>query len=351
MRSLRALDRLRPVIAASLGIVVGLGVVPLVMFGAWWGFATAGVLAGAAYVFGRRLDPKDIDLFSEKERVTEEAVAEPPSLDHVAVATDSTLDERRAPFTVIRDPLDLFDLKVLPGGDFVMGSPDDDSGAYSDEKPQHPVQVSSFTIGTTPVTRATWRAVMHAEPKAWKNPGKDDALLPANHVSWHDAVRFCETATDNAKGDGTYRLATEAEWEYACRAGTTTPWFSGESADELERFAWHDEGFDSDVHAVGEKDANPWGLFDMIGNVWEWCRDEFDDDTYETRKQQHDAGNSIVDPIREPEGPAPLRAVLRGGSFVRGSRSLRSACRRGRVPGVSDRFFGFRCVWSPRRLP
>jgi formylglycine-generating enzyme required for sulfatase activity len=128
-----------------------------------------------------------------------------------------------------------------------------------------------------------------------------------------------------------YRLPTEAEWEYACRAGTETPWFWGGSEADAGQFAWFSGNSGGTVRPVMAKEPNPWGLFDMAGNVWEWCWDRYGD--YAAEEQQ------------DPEGP-PLGwwRVLRGGSFVDVPRDLRSADRSGGEPGGRDDHIGFRCV-------
>ncbi len=169
-----------------------------------------------------------------------------------------------------------------------MGSPEEDDQAYSDEKPQHAVTVSDFLIARYPVTRKHYRQVTRQRASEWR---WYDVIprLPANHVSWFDAVAFCnalseqqgfrpcyvmegEQVTWDQTADG-YRLPTEAEWEYAARAGTGTRWFCGDEPTALGRYAWYAENSWRRLHPVGKKMPNPWGLYDIAGNVYEWCWD------------------------------------------------------------------------------
>ncbi len=244
----------------------------------------------------------------------------------------------------------LLEMIELPGGTFRMGSPENDAQAYPDEKPQHPVTVSAFAIARDPVTRKLYREIVGRGPEAWQG----DDRLPANALSWFDAVEFCNTlsrreglracyridgqqVTWDRTANG-YRLPTEAEWEYAARAGTTTRWFFGDDDTDLDRYAWFSDNSGDQVHRVGEKEPNPWGLRDIIGNTYEWCWDW--------------QGDYSVTPAIDPSGPpgGSLR-VLRGGAFWPAPRLLRSAGRGGGGPEVRDAVLGFRCVRGPRRQP
>jgi formylglycine-generating enzyme required for sulfatase activity len=188
-------------------------------------------------------------------------------------------------------------------------------------------------------------------PRRWARDAEDD-LLPANEVSWLDAIAFCNalserqgltacyqmdnnTVTWNHRADG-YRLPTEAEWEYAVRAGTETRWFCGEEPTALARYAWFDESVSGRVHPVGGKAPNPWGLYDMVGNVWEWCWDWY--------------GDYAVAGVSDPTGPDHgTSRVQRGGAFGYGARRLRSAYRYSYEPEDRHDAIGFRVVRRPRR--
>ena len=156
-------------------------------------------------------------------------------------------------------------------------------------------------------------------------------------MSWNDCQDFIRKL--NAKGQGTFRLPTEAEWEYACRAGTTTRFCYGDSDSGLGEYAWYSSNAGSKTHSVGQKRPNGWGLFDMHGNVWEWCEDWYGKDYYPSSPQT------------DPQGPKTGdRRVLRGGSWNYSPWYCRSANRSWLVPTSADSSFGFRvvCVGSPR---
>jgi formylglycine-generating enzyme len=168
---------------------------------------------------------------------------------------------------------------------------------------------------TTEVTQGQWKSVMATEP--WKEE-KTGPNYPAMGVSWNDAVAYCKKLSE--KEGKTYRLPTEAEWEYACRAGTETTWSFGNDDKELGDYAWHKENAldisEKYAHQVGLKKPNAFGLYDMHGNVWEWCDDYYGEDYY---KQS---------PAQDPTGPTSGSSrVLRGGMWNSGSRISRSAFR------------------------
>jgi len=180
-------------------------------------------------------------------------------------------------------------LVPIPAGEFMMGSQlssaavakrfDVPTSISEDEHPHHHVTLTkSFHLGRTEVTQNQWIAVMGTAPWTGKQSLKEGDNCAATCVSWEDAVEFCRKLSE--KEGGEYRLPTEAEWEYACRAETTTEYSFGDDKSLLGEYAWYDRNaFHAEekyAHTVGQKKSNPWGLYDMHGNVWEWCQDWFD---------------------------------------------------------------------------
>ena len=208
-------------------------------------------------------------------------------------------------------------LNLIPSGSFLMGSPEDEEGRRDNET-QHPVTISkAFYMQTTEVTQGQWTAVMDTEPWKGKSYVNEGPNYAATYVSWDDAVAYCKKLSE--KEGKTYRLPTEAEWEYACRAGTTTTWSFGNDEKALGDYAWYDKNaWDIDekyAHQVGLKKPNAFGLYDMHGNVWEWCQDRY-------------AGYGSEKALTDPRGPAQGGSrVLRGGSFSYNSQDARSATR------------------------
>jgi formylglycine-generating enzyme required for sulfatase activity/serine/threonine protein kinase len=234
-------------------------------------------------------------------------------------------------------------LVLIPPGTFVMGSPDVDDRAEIDEKPQLRARISKpFYLGVHEVTQGQYRAVMGVNPSHFK--GSDD--LPAEQVSWLAAVRFCiklsqlENLTPFYRVDGTavtivggegYRLPTEAEWEYACRAGSTTRYPFGDDAGILGEYAWYRRNSEGKSHPVGQKLPNAWGIHDMLGNVLEWCGDWYGERYYASS------------PGLDPSGPpSASNRVDRGGSWTSILRYCRSADRAGFAPGTRNNYLGFR---------
>ena len=211
-------------------------------------------------------------------------------------------------------------------GTFVMGSPSSEPGREQDEV-QHQVTISkAFFLGKYEVTQGQWSAVMGTTPWSGQRYVQEAANDPATYISWSDAQLFIHKL-NQAAGDSLYRLPTEAEWEYACRAGTATAWSFGNDAGQLGNYAWYDGNSwtagEKYGHRVGTKKPNPWGLYDMHGNVWEWCQDW--------------AGAYSGEPQTDPHGPAGgAGRVLRGGSFYGEAQYTRSADRGGAQPNDRD---------------
>jgi len=242
-------------------------------------------------------------------------------------------------------------LKLIPAGEFMMGSAkspqeiarlfdlDEDHAKYlTGENPQHRVRITkAFYLGVTEVTQGQWEAVMGSRPWSGDDDQKEGPDYAATYVIWEDAVEFCEKLS--SKEGVTYRLPTEAEWEYACRVGTTTIYHFGDDESRLGDYTWFcDNAYSADdkyAHRVGRKKANPFGLYDMHGNVYEWCHDRYGEDYY--------AGSPTDDPTGAEGGS--FRA-LRGGSWIDVPCFCRSAFRFWCSPEVRDGRLGFRVAMT-----
>ena len=217
-------------------------------------------------------------------------------------------------------------------GKFMMGSPVSEPDRKSDEA-QHTVTLTQgYWMSDHETTQAEYQLVMESNPSNWKGES-----LPVETVSWNDAVAYCQKLTERERAGGritsqqAYRLPTEAEWEYAARAGTAGPRYG-----ELNSIAWWSGNSGSETHAVKQKAANAWGLYDMLGNVWEWCGDRYGD--YPT--------GSVTD----PKGPSSgFDRVSRGGCWLNDAGQVRSAIRNRLPPGYLIIGFGFRPVLSDVR--
>ena len=210
---------------------------------------------------------------------------------------------------------------LIPEGKFYMGSKE-----RNDEKPVHKVKINNpFYLGTYPVTQAEWKAVMDDNPFYFKG---DD--LPVESVSWDDVQEFIKKLNEK-EGTNKYRLPSEAEWEYACRAGTITRYSFGDSDSKLGGYAWCDENSGQKTHPVGQKKSNPWGLYDMHGNVWERVQDMW-----------HDSYDGTPTDGSAWEGDGANR-VIRGGSWHNNAGDCRSAIRYHVDPRARD-VLGFRLL-------
>jgi len=238
-----------------------------------------------------------------------------------------------------------------PVGTFTMGSPSSELGRDSEDEPQHSVTIChGFWIGKYEVTQAQYRAVMGSNSSTFKGDN-----LPVEEVAWYDAMEFCQKLTEIERAAGRlpngyeYTLPTEAQWEYACRAGTTTALNSGknlsdkEQCSEMDEVGWYwhnggEENWNNNLtctHPGGQKKPNKWGIYDMHGNVWEWCSDWY--------------GSYPTSPVTDPKGPGTgSYRVLRGGSWYYGADYCRSAYRgNGRPSGNNLVNIGFRVALVP----
>lgn len=297
---------------------------------------------------------------------------------------DAKTEADMKPYTEVIVGTDIkFDMLPIPGGKFIMGSPESEEGRKPDEGPQHEVELEPFWMAkyeTLWEAYETWafeldkRRREQTKEQATKWDELADALArptppytdmsfgmgkkdrPAVCMTMYAAQHFCKWLS--AKTGRYYRLPTEAEWEYACRAGTKTAYFFGDDPADLDDYGWYFDNAEDKYHKVGEKKPNPWGLYDMTGNVAEWVLDQYVPDAY-----QKFAGKTVKNPIVPATKEFPI--VVRGGSWTDDPELLRSAARRGSHPDwkmqdpqipqsiwyLTDApFVGFR-VLRPLRLP
>jgi len=210
------------------------------------------------------------------------------------------------------------DMVWIEPGTFTMGSPPSEPGRYPDEGPGHKVTIArGFYLGKYELTQGQWESVMDTRPWEGQQYVEENPNNPAVHIRWFDARNFAATLNE-AAGAEIYRLPTEAEWEYACRADTTSRWSFGDDEEQLGEYAWYDANAwnagERYAHEVGRKRPNGWGLYDMHGNVWEWVSDWY--------------GSYTTDPQTDPTGPLGGSVfIVRGGSFNSHARHVRSAYR------------------------
>jgi formylglycine-generating enzyme required for sulfatase activity len=214
-------------------------------------------------------------------------------------------------------------LRWIPPGRFWMGSLEDEEGRFPDEGPQRLVSINpGFWIFDTPCTQKLWQAVLGENPSHFQNRDRphDTEKCPVESVSWEQCQEFARVLNTRLQGLS-LSLPSEAQWEYACRAGTPAARYG----ENLDAIAWYAENSGGQTHPVGDKEATPWGLYDMLGNVWEWCADEWTSDYSEHARVRPSA-----------------HRVSRGGSWDSDARSVRAACRYNGVPTHRDNYLGVR---------
>ncbi|RZN40296.1 MAG: formylglycine-generating enzyme family protein [Methanosarcinales archaeon] len=241
---------------------------------------------------------------------------------------------------------------LIPAGEFEMGSPSDEEGMWDNEGPVHRVTIrKAFYMGRYEVTQEQWREVMGATSRVSSVTTSFLQVLyfaldfmagdlsrfkgdnrPVERVSWDDVQEFIRKLNEK-EGTDKYRLPSEAEWEYACRAGTTTRYSFGDSESKLGDYAWYRDNSGDKTHLVGQKKPNPYGLYDMHGNVWELVQDEW-----------HSGYNGMPTDGSAWESGSGANRVGRGGDWSISARFCRSACRNYGDPGIRDRSVGFRLL-------
>jgi formylglycine-generating enzyme required for sulfatase activity/predicted Ser/Thr protein kinase len=266
----------------------------------------------------------------------------PPTVQETAVPRQSRQAVAAQPKTTSLPPKELtvdlgsdvkLELVLIPAGEFLMGSPDSDNDATHFEKPQHRVRITKpFYLGKCPVTQEQWDAVMGSNTSSFKGPKN-----PVETVSSDDCQQFLgKLNAKSAAGGGKFQLPTEAQWEYACRAGSKTKYCFGDDTSKLGEYAWYEANSGGKTHPVGEKKPNAWGLYDMHGNVWEWCQDWFD------------VGYYAKSPVDDPTGAAGGSSrVGRGGCWGYPAERCRSAHRDGGLPGFRHSYLGLRVALVP----
>jgi formylglycine-generating enzyme required for sulfatase activity len=225
------------------------------------------------------------------------------------------------------------EMVLIPTGRFLMGAPDSDKDTEADENPIHRVWITKpFYLGKYEVTQEQWEAVTGDNPSYFKGSRR-----PVEMVSWKDCQQFLNKLNRQpGHRAGKFRLPTEAEWEYACRARTTTRFYFGDDERELGQYAWYDKNSRSQTHPVGGKIPNAWGLYDMHGNVIEWCADWYCDEYY------------THSPTDNPLGPVKgENYVLRGGSWGFPSAYCRSASRNSHELEARRYYLGLRLALDP----
>ena len=238
--------------------------------------------------------------------------------------------ERETPGATCKEDTTGMEFVYVPGGCFQMGSPKSEDDRSDDEGPQHKVCLDGFWMGKYEVTQAQWETIIKNNPSRFKGADR-----PVERVSWNTAQAFLKKLNAAVETHGRaslqFRLPSEAEWEYAARAGTQTAYSFGDDPSQLGDYAWYSGNSGSETHPVGQKKPNTFGLYDMHGNVWEWVAD--------TRHDNYDGAPADGSAWLDSGGS---NRVLRGGSWGRAPRNVRSANRGDYVPAYRLDVIGFR---------
>lgn len=263
------------------------------------------------YASERGKAPKTVESKPSASRIVAKAIISPPVT--------------AAPHFV--EPITGMEFLSVPGGCFQMG----DNTGDADEKPAHQVCLDDYYIGKYEVTQGQWQQLMGTSPSFFSSCGKN---CPVESINWDEAQDFISKL--NRLNDRTFRLLTEAEWEYACRSGGKEERYCG--GDDVNAVAWFDKNSQSQPHPVGGKQPNGLGIYDMSGNVWEWVTDHYQKNYYSNA------------PPNNPEGPATgLKRVMRGGSWYNDPRNVRARIRGGDEPDHRSINLGFRVACSANK--
>ncbi len=316
--------------------------------------ATGTTGSGSVWFAARRPGPPD-DALSRARPGRDETTTEPPPRADIqgtevpAEKASGGATSPELPRFVLEWPGDgvRMAFRLIPAGNFRMGA----RGYRRDEEPVHGVRIAEpFWMAETPVTQAQFGLFTRAMHVKHENHFNGRPEHPAENMSWHEAVTFCDWLTRERgagapEGWGLFCLPTEAEWEYACRAGSETEYYAGDGEAALQQVGWFDEELEGgSTHAVALKPANAFGLFDLHGNVWEWCHDVWEAGAYRGRvdgapdagwQRRRDAGLASL--LRMGQA-----RVVRGGSWFDSASGCRSACRYWYTPGDRVRYYGFR---------
>ena len=291
----------------------------------WGRVAAAHQLYLKKYPDGRHADEAKLAIAEARERIGA-AVVDVAAIEEELARAERPAEPEQKEIAVELGSGVTLEMVWMPPGRFLMGG----AGGEENERLVHEVTLTKgFFMGKTEVTNAQWAAVMGSARRVAK--AYAGGQQPVVNVAWRDAVSF--TTKLSERTGAAFRLPTEAEWEYAARAGSRTPYFFGDDPAAMDEYAWYSKNAGRKTHPVAQKRPNPWGLYDMYGNVWEWCADLYGGDYY--------AGGQM----RDPKGPGEgTERVRRGGAFANHARHIRSSCRGAKRPETRNLAMGFRVV-------